>query len=275
MVIYATEYGDRLPGPLHPAVYKYQVEGDTEWERYLRGRQLTYVLSSTFGQRGGAGTKKNITDDVADCPVMSSIVPDEHFYAVQAATGRGISPTHYVLNHVGTFTAEQTGVVGNVRLTTPQYYYGYSPPALPQSWSEAQRLEVEKNPPQPTARIRRPSEEWALADAWYRQRVNTGYPELQQEGPYQSGWTGIALPSFAPHFKRGSRSVPIDEGERSIVGALVRSKKNDGRTNTGFFDGHAAAVPPKTLECEGWELLYGFKGTVNPKTPLEPCMRWR
>ncbi|UCG16392.1 MAG: prepilin-type N-terminal cleavage/methylation domain-containing protein [Phycisphaerales bacterium] len=275
ILTYATEYGDRLPGPLHPAVYKYQIEGDTEWERYLRGRQLTYVLASTLGQRGGAGAQKNITDDIADCPVMSAIVPDSHFYAVQAATGRGISPTHYAMNHYGSFTAEQTGVVGNFRLTSPMYYFGYSPPQLPSQWSETTRQEVVNNPPQPTARIRRPSEEWVLADAWYRPRVNTGYPELQQEGPYQSSWSGIALPSFAPHFKRGSRSVPIDEGERTVVGALVRKKKADGRTNAVFFDGHAAGEVSRTLECEGWDLLYGFRGTMNPNTPLDPCMRWR
>jgi len=278
VLTHATEYGDKLPGPLHPAVYKYQIDGDTEWERYLRGRQLTYVLSKTFGQRGGAGTKKNITDDVADCPVMEAIVPDSHFEAVGDYYTRGIYPTHYAINHVGTYTADgtgQTGVVGNFRLTSPMYYFGYSPPALPQNWSEATRQEVAKNPPQPTSRIRRAAEEWMLADAWYRPRVNTTYTELQQEGPYQSGWSGVALPSFAPHFKRGSRSVPIQEGERSIVGALVRSKKADGRTNSVFFDGHADAVRSRTLECDDWPLLYGFKGTVNPYTPLDPCMRWR
>ena len=105
--------------------------------------------------------------------------------------------------------------------------------------------------------------EWAVADAWYRSRVNTSMGELQQEGPYQYNWSGESLPNFAPHFS-GMVYDFVDSEERDDMASRIREGEEDGETNTAFFDGHAAPVPSKTYTVGAFDILYGFPGTVNP-----------
>ena len=52
--------------------------------------------------------------------------------------------------------------------------------------------------------------------------------------------------------------------ERQMAAIRIRQTQADGLTNTVFFDGHAAAVPSRTFTVNGFKLLYGFPGTVNP-----------
>ena len=59
-------------------------------------------------------------------PVSASINPDENFIEFFRETGRRVYPTHYVLNNVGNFSGEQSGAIGGVRITSPDYYFGYS-----------------------------------------------------------------------------------------------------------------------------------------------------
>jgi hypothetical protein len=67
VLTYAADFNDKLPGPLHPAVYKYQtgeppvMREISDWQYYLRDRQLTWKLSQQFGQKS-AGVRKNIAD---------------------------------------------------------------------------------------------------------------------------------------------------------------------------------------------------------------------
>ncbi len=274
VLTYAADFNDRLPGPLHPAVYKYQTDQayrdffepdpSLEWIQFLRSRQLTWKLHTALGQKA-QGLKKNIADDIATCPVLQALIPDEHFADSEGAIGHFVFPTHYALNNYGSWldTGDGVGTRGSARPTNPMYYFGYSPAQLPSGWSaELQRL-VRENPPRPTSQIKRAQEEWMIADAWWRENVAAGLEAYQQEGPYQSSWSGAPYPAFAPHFKRGSRAVPMDTDARRELARRIKASKQDGKTNTVFFDGHASSERSKELWDGEFPILYGFKGTVN------------
>ena len=245
---YAEQCGT-LPGPLWPSVY-HSIEQD--FYPYEREHSLLWVLQSLLGE--------TINDRLVTCPTMGMIVPDslfEHFYQ---QTGRFSGPAHYALNNVGVSESWPDGL----RTTNPPCYFGWPRwpgPAIPPVAFDA---------------VANAEREWMIADAWYRPRVNPNFPELQQEGPYQDSWTGAALPNFAPHERRASRNyLFISEDTRNAQSARIRQNKSDGITNTLFFDGHAAAIPSRSLRACGFELLYGFPGTVNPHTPLPEYLTWR
>lgn len=266
---------DRLPGPLHPAVYRDQgidaltnptnglpaMKYDTA--KYQQTRFLTYVLRQEFTDSDSMANA--ISDEVSRCPIGDEVNPDDNFVKFYQITGKSAYPTHYVINTLYPET-EQGGPVDNVRLTNPLSYFGWA------FWSPT----ADSPPPQPLSKVQRPAEEWMIADAWYRPKAQGRWPELQQEGPYQYGWTGESLPNFAPHFS-GRVYDFVDSNERRSSSSRIRSNKDDGATNTVFFDGHAAPVPSKTLTIGDFKLLYGFPGTVNPlkQAPPEDNMVWQ
>ncbi len=244
--IYAANQNDILPGPLHPAINRYQTA--ESYAQYGVGsfpyqvqRQLSYVLRSVVGDE---------IDRIITCPAMSDIASDEYFKAYKRANAtRTVFPTHYVLNNWG--GSDSTLPLGP-RTTEPMNYFGWS--------GSSQQSYIRK-----LSDIPNPSREWMTADAWYRGKSNVSIPEFNQEGPFQSSWSGEALPHFAPHFKRGSTALFVDPDKREAAALEVRHKKLDGMTNTAYFDGHAATVPSRTLSVNGFEILYGFPGTVNPR----------
>ena len=271
VMVFAAENKDRLPGPLHPALYKNQgIDALLEDEvrptsmagaKFSQSRQLTYVLRKVFND--SSGFENSATDQVATCPSLESINPDDNFDSFVEITGRPAYPTHYVLNNIGIYgEAGQSGSEGNQRITDPPYYFGLSP------WSGAPenvKSEAAKHRPLPTAKIPKPSEEWMIADAWYRPNTDAGIPQLNQEGPYQTAWTGESLPYFAPHFQPDRLSYIFTEtNERRAQAESLASAKRDGKTNTVFMDGHAFGVESKTFMVLDWELAYGFPGTMNP-----------
>lgn len=268
-ILYATGNNDRLPGALHPAIYRNQgidaYLNDTlrnyseSQAEYLQQRQLTHMLRSTLND--SSSYEDSVTDRIATCPTMAGIVSDQHFddFVRAFPSKRAAHPTHYSLNNVGSF-GEQGGALGGLRITKLDYYFGYSPsdPGNP-----AQQAEAQSNAPERLASIPRSSEEWMIADSWYRPRSGNP-PELQQEGPYQWGWTGESLPNFAPHGTFRAYGFFETSGARNTDSASLRTAQADGKTNTVFFDGHAAAVKSRVFVVNGFELLYGFPGTVNP-----------
>ncbi|MFH1747173.1 MAG: prepilin-type N-terminal cleavage/methylation domain-containing protein [Planctomycetota bacterium] len=263
---YAAEENDALPGGLHPALYR-----NLGWDGWdgspglpappnnrFRERQLTWMLRRTFND--SSTFKNSVTDQVATCPISASVNPDSNFDRFYSITGNTVYPTHYVINNIGAEN-EQGGTLNNVRVTKPPYYFGFS--AYAGASPEVVALE-EKYRPQPTSKIERSAEEWMIADAWYRKRANANAPELQQEGPYQFDWSGEALPNFAPHFSRHREYSFTSSNDRDAQCATIRRGRQDGLTNAVFFDGHAVPVKSKVLTANGFELLYGFPGTVNP-----------
>lgn len=286
VILYSTSAKDRLPGRLHPAVYRNQgieaylnddvrslTRAQAEFEQQ---RQLTFVLRSQLND--SSSNKNGATDMVSTCPTLQGIVPDSSFDDFVRTTGRKAAhPTSYVINNVGVDSAAADpdgggggAAIGGVRATKPMWYFGLSPHAgAPQSLKD---LAMEQGPKQ-LAGIKHPSEEWMIADAWYRKR--SGIPEYQQEGPYQFDWTGEALPPFAPHGISARSYIFSDSATRTAEGIAIRNSKADGRTNTVFMDGHAEPVRSKTLQSGDFDgLLYGFPGTVNPNTPL-PGAFWK
>lgn len=269
VVMYSTgEQNGSLPGGLHPAVYRDQgIEALTEdplrpWSyeaaRWWQNRYLTYKLRSVMNDSGSR--ENSITDQVSTCPSMNFILPDSVFESYYQRTGHRIYPTHYVLNNVGPYTEEGAAASG-VRTTDPVYYFGYSGHTQNEEQMQLERA----NPPKPLSRVQHPADEWMIADAWYRAKDNSQWGELQQEGPYQSGWSGKAMPYYAPHGAKVSGThTYMDEAERYEAARQVRRNRADGKTNTVFFDGHAESVRSKTLKFMGSEILYGFEGTKNP-----------
>jgi prepilin-type N-terminal cleavage/methylation domain-containing protein/prepilin-type processing-associated H-X9-DG protein len=237
---YAAESKDALPGPLHPAVYREVADRPDE---YFRNRFLLYFLRRQLSDSSG-----DAGNELGTCPAAAGINPDENFYE---KTGNRIQPTHYVINTVGTY-GDQGGPVGGVRTTNPAYYFGWS------HWSGYESSVL----PQKLAKVQLPSEEWMIADAWYRMRPGP-FEELQQEGPYQWDWSGQGFPTFAPHFSGRVYDYTGDD-DRRAESSLVREGKDDGLTNTAYFDGHASPVESKVLNFSGFEVLYGFRGTRNP-----------
>ena len=234
--------------------------------RFSQSRQLTWMLRGVFSD--SSSLAGGFTDKVSTCAVLARIVPDESFADFHRITNRHAFPTHYVINNAGLngLEGEGGGAVDNLRTTLPSDYFGFSPwLGAPQNILDHAR----DHPPQPISRIKRASDEWMLADAWYRSRTNAFFPELQQEGPYQWGWTGESLPNFAPHFRKVKGGYGfVSSDQRDQQSSRIRSSKSDGQTGTAFFDGHAEMVPSITIERAGFELLYGFPGTKNPRTPL-------
>ncbi len=274
IMVYSAAEKDACPGPLHPAVYRnmgtdalasYNV-GNVE---YYQERQLTFKIRRYMGD--SSSQKNSATDQVATCPTVSQVNPDENFEIV--INTKRIFPTHYVLNNVGE-GSDEGGPLGGIRTTNPQYYFGYSPPPGTQS-DPAQLALMQKFPPRSTSKVPRPGEEWMLADAWWRPKSNSMGSELQQEGPYQYDWSGEAFPSFAPHFaRRVYKYSGADERTREC--GQIRVGRGDGRTNAAFFDGHAAPVYSQKYIINGFELLYGFRGTINPlkKNPPPASPAW-
>ena len=256
--MYAEDQGT-LPGRLHPAVSHFPPDPNDPFTNYGRNRILIWKLRAVLGE--------GITDRLATCPVAEGIKPDSNFAAFYSLTSRLVYPAHYVVNNWGSI-GEQSGVSDNVRATRPQYYFGYSPP--PGSGTDPVQLQAMVDyPVQPLGKILRAAEEWMIADAWYRPK--SGAPELQQEGPYQTSWSGEALPNFAPHQRRDTGGYTYTSSlSRNSDSAAIRSRKSDGVTNTVFFDGHAAPVPSKSFVLYATDILYGFPGTVNPLMQSPP-----
>ncbi len=274
--------GPGMPGGMHPAVYRNQgikhltdavVDGGLGLAygtaRFLQERQLTFRLRRLFADSDAS--KNTITDQVSTCPVLEYVNPDENFQDFTDNYYR-VYPTHYVINNVGSEGEEQGGATGQFRVTNPPSYFGFS------AWlgASAETKALEKRfPPQKLAAINRPSEEWMIAEAWYRPRTG-GFQEFQQEGPYQWSYSGLPLPNFAPHF--GPKDYYFENPEERIAQSIaIRAGKLDGQTNTVFFDGHAEPVSSKTYTVGGFELLYGFPGTVNPAmvSPNESSPVWQ
>ncbi|MBN2447160.1 MAG: prepilin-type N-terminal cleavage/methylation domain-containing protein [Phycisphaerae bacterium] len=278
MMLYVATHDERLPGRLHPAVYRNQglkalMENPVKQlsetaARHLQERMLTYHLRSVYND--SQDSKSSMTDQVATCPTMLKQNPDKNFDAT-ATIGNYIYPTHYVLNNVPSVAAENADEggnpvpAGNPRYTDLSYYFGYSPP---QGAGQAALDLARKNPPEIVSKINNSSREWALSEAWYRRRQSAMFPGFQQEGPYQWDWSGYAFTTFAPHNLATWRTYKFtSDSDRLADASQVRKAKADGRSNTLYFDGHAAPAISKTLVVNNFAILYGFTGTVNQKLP--------
>ena len=279
IMLYVAAERDVLPGRLHPAVFRQLTyEGLATWYpsllqsdfTYYQERQIAWKLRTSFNDLGGG--YNTATDQVTLCPAGVGVNPESSFKTFNAIYQgtRIVPPTYYCINNWGPLDSEG-GVTGQTRPTNPPYYFGLSPPppgTMPTSSDPNIDVALCLRPKSLTE-VRKPQEEWAVADAWYRMR--SGPAELQQEGPYQAQWSGEAFPCWAPHFAKVRDTYCFDSSAKRSTYAqdMVRKGKRDGRTNTVFFDGHATPVPSKSLyntvdAAHTAPILYGFRCTVNP-----------
>ena len=268
---------DRLPGPCHPAIYKWrgiEVLRDNPIQNWTgaalerqRRRFLSFFLAEVFNDNHQF--KNSVTDEVNTCPTLDGIIPDDHFITRRQATGDAVFPTHYVLNNPVSDRLDAddpgSGSVGNVRLTDPKELFGYSSPDGP----------AMDRPAKPITKVKKTSEEWMIADAWYRpSNAFAGGSNYQQDGPYQINWSGLAMPNYAPHRSkvRSYGIYPRNSAQHNASSQANRAGKRDGYTNTVFFDGHAEPVRSKTLRLGTFTITYGFPGTTNspPIPPTSP-----
>ena len=256
--IYASQNNGYLPGPLNAGVSRHQTV------QFWLDNGYSQEYGESFIQRQLSNSLRTITgndiDRMVTCPTMAGIVPDKHFAEFKQYTNITVLPTHYVLNSWGgSYTGSSTG---NVRITDPPYYFGISSPT------------GTLISPQQLAAIPNPATEWMIADAWYRAAAASYVQDFQQEGPYQSAWSGRALPYYAPHSRRKPGKMYFNSYDRDSAAMKVRLEKSDGDTNTLFFDGHSAAVQSKTLQYNGFPIMYGFPGTVNPDLTSQGQTIW-
>jgi prepilin-type N-terminal cleavage/methylation domain-containing protein len=299
VVLYSTDE-KRLPGALHPAVYRNQgLEGLKLDEnrnsiaeatlKYYAERQLTYKLRGVFNDN--TSLKGSVTDKVATCPTLAGMYSDSDFDNWVIKDNKKLAfPTHYAINNWGPGNIDApSGPTGQVRETKPGFYFGYSPSS---TTDPSQKDLAAKYPAQPLERIDKSSEEWMLADAWFRSRAGSSQLKLQQDGPFQSEWTGMYLPYFAPHNNQvGGWQFPGSAARATTAAEFgnYNPKSSDpkrkipqdvGSTATVFFDGHAELVKSRRLVqggsggFSGATALYGFRGTVNPIVPLPPEYLW-
>ncbi len=270
IMLYATEYDGRLPGPAHPALYRNQTlqnyldQGFGAGQaQYAMRRQVSFMLSSVMNQKGGA-LRTNVSDGVATCPSLDRVLSDEHFERYRTNTGKsGLFPFHYVLNNYGDISADPdvSGFADNPRKTNPPNYFGASPPS--EATFEQLVLEGKLVGPTTLSRIARPGEEWAMGDAWYRTRTSL-FTFLQQDGTYQSDWSGNVLPYAPPHRLRAPlKAFGTDTNSRKTAALNFAKTEQDGYTQATYFDGHGAATKSKSLSTPGFTFFYGFPGTVN------------
>ena len=257
--IYTEQNNNVLPNPMHPAIYRHQTLDtylahgyNQQTAEQLLQRQLSHLLRGITGD--------NI-DRIITCPTVDSIATDEHFKEFSSANSRTVFSTNYVLNN---YTTPSNPNATCPRGTDPANYFGSESAVGGQVEEQASQI----------GQIPNPTREWMIADAWYRVSPVSTIFELQQEGPYQSAWSGEALPYFAPHSKRGSTKMYTDPFERRYAASRIHQDQSDGLTNTLFFDGHAAAVPSRTFVTNGFEILYGFPGTVNPELTEQGQVIW-
>lgn len=84
------------------------------------------------------------------------------------------------------------------------------------------------------------------------------------------------MPLGPPHMSKTSVRVSAGSATLADQGLLtqISKAKKDGRTNAGYFDGHAVAAPSRryvlgnAAQTSNW--FYGFRGTVNPLQASPP-----
>lgn len=263
LIAYDAEAG-RLPRT-HPSIFRntnvdYLIDNNFSPDQadHHSQRYLSMILRP-FMNTGSEGAN-SVTDQVATCPVATSRYHSEESFEAYRESKGGITPLpfDYAVNNFNNEAVDSPPPIGkSVRETDPGPYFGAS------RFEPNPTIEA-KFKPLPISVIRRASEEWAVADAWFRIDPS-GAPIIAQAGPFQTEDSGNGTVPFAPHFaQRGRYAFSSVQDRDAIVEQIRQAKTGDGRTQTLFFDGHAEPVTSKIFTIGTFEMVYGFPGTVNP-----------
>ncbi len=273
--MYTQDYKSTLPGPLHPAMY---LETSTLPDLNRR-MHLPVYLMKYFSESKGKG---DMTDKVSQCPTAAGLRTID---PRQTGTYAGHRPFHYVINSikqeltVGQGTGPNNYKVGPPYAgTKPCFYFGVrwhgyddkmwgtvvDPSSGLNSFEQQNGWAPGDSRPKRIDAIRRPGDEWMVADVWYGEVIPAasgrgGNPKPGGTWPYFHGRTAggsiattdaFFIPTYAFHstmrrFPSNKDAVLADKNPQG-------PRFTAGKTNTGFLDGHAASV-------RGW------RGTVNPE----------
>jgi prepilin-type processing-associated H-X9-DG protein len=249
IAMYSNDNAGVLPGPLHPPIYRQageiqdQIEDDLEFDELAPETFKPWYLLSRLADvmAGGNDPYHELVDRVATCPTHSNKNPDENFYPGNvnpqtppiaddnaSATNFSLSRPYHYLPNIG----------GN---TDPGFYFGLVNVGV--TW-EGAMVQLNANPelkPEQLERVRRPSDEWAIGDAW-----TTTLPG----GRGSSG------------ARAGTWQIPNDRASQGSHNPLpTRPVHNNWRgTNLLYFDGHASMhmLPgtEKTTDVPHWVLQF-------------------
>jgi len=264
VLMYTTDNKLSLPGPVHNPIYHrtadvLQLEqrtGDPPTQLYYSVNLPAYVaryLSDT-------SRSAKLVDKVASCPtadripVASSANAPVPMYQLPAG--------HYVANTGGGKNTKRNPAepkdVHPYYGTVPQHYFGWTNvPVSAQYGKDPAAYGVTL--PQPIERVRNQSDEWMVADLWYWEAIfgslggngQVGTWPFPRQSTFTSSifWNGaLKVPSYPYHNTTKSFASNVtNSNDKQIDSVRLRS----GKTNTVYFDGHAAGVRI-------------WKGTVNP-----------
>ncbi len=256
---YTSEYSGMLPGPVHPAIKRKLFSFDAGTNDADKKKSLTWLLRPYFSKGyGDANREDTHSDAINTCPTATRIVPDQDFLNVQTGSCYDERPFSYVCNSWGVVQAPASSVSSpEAHHTNPPHYFGAwfycDSPTIRDG-----RVDIAWRPKQ-ISRIKRPGEEWATADAWYRK-----VPTTVQRGQTAKQWLG----TFAVEPNAGYKPLIPDRPYHKIRSNTVSSHKRadkdllpaikfKGVTNMSYFDGHAAPF-------SGQWRNPGDGGTANP-----------
>lgn len=261
LTTYTVDYNGTIPGPLHPAITREihnfgELPGD--WTSSVgpedKQKSLVWLLRPYYQSGGDFNRESKVADEVSKCPTAAIVAPDSDFYNSSGVLRR---PYSYVCNSWGPFTYT----------STPKEWFHTNPPCYFGVWYYLDdepgdpRFENDIWKPKTIEKIKHPSAEHAVGDAWFRRvRATSGRPGSMRLrdvlGTFPAGGSGQPLPS-APYHNVPSHEARSTRNSASGSGGILPAINFKGKTNLMFFDSHASSVAGQ------WRKK-GDGGTVNP-----------
>lgn len=260
---YASEHNGALPGPIHPAIKRRIFDMTGGAGNVNNQKSLTWILRPYYGGKGLDPFQQNeMADKVSSCPTAEIIVPDAEFFKVSTPSCYDERPYSYVCNSWG-----PTGVSPGAGVSrTQQEWLHTDPPHYFGAWFYCDASPIRSSGPQPSwypkqiERIKRPADEWAIGDAWYRRiAAGAGRPGAVQTRQFIGTFapqTSSLKPIIPDRPYHGIKATTVSSHERKNLTVLPRINFK-GKTNLLFFDGHASST-------FGQWITNGDGGTINP-----------
>jgi prepilin-type N-terminal cleavage/methylation domain-containing protein/prepilin-type processing-associated H-X9-DG protein len=252
--MYTVESKGRLPGPIHPMIYRYTDDFRLRQEANP-GRAYWSAFLPYFLRRYMTSSRTKTVDETANCTTAETIVPWRKEEIRMNQPDR--RPTQYVVNSNWMRpdrwpNRKTTGPGATLPYigTNPAYYFGYI--NLGDDIADVMQKKPEQRPKK-IDRVKLPGKEWMVADAWHYQiggRAAGPWPFPEDYASYSlKDGDRYFVPTWPFHMTTRRFANPVG-------GVYTETNRRsprftEGRTNTAFFDGHAEGV-------RGW------RGSANP-----------
>ncbi|HOW18308.1 MAG TPA: hypothetical protein PLC79_04665, partial [Phycisphaerae bacterium] len=255
VLMYVMDQKGTLPGPVHICIY---LDTGTYSDRNVVvtdntklnwGAQLPSFIQRYLSD--GSKAAKSV-DATATCPSADHVVERS---VREELRKNNIRPWHYLLNSVCSVTRCTPGVWPYYTTNPPAYFGTISMNTTRSEWQA--KMETEPNgkilrPPKKLDVIRNSSKEWVIADGWYWDAAAArGSSTCVGTYPYATASQGdgvysikignparLVVPSYPFHNTTASFSSDLNSSDHDKNSPRLTT----GRTNTVYFDGHAASV---------------------------------